>query len=181
MLPSWSMWWSNSNLQHLLQKVDISSGTLRAVLQGLPPQFLAHFRMVCCLLEGRENNVVRKIYKVEKKFSHWDVKDKHRSQHWSENVRLYCVRALKHPSYIVLIVNNVYYLVLITNQVAYKNSHSHGFVWNAIIFKSIAYNALSSAYFCLVISALRSLKDILTDVLLYDFEKWLSHYQRGQP
>lgn len=39
-----------SNLQDLLQKVDISGGALRAILQGFTPQFLTDFRVICCLL-----------------------------------------------------------------------------------------------------------------------------------
>ena len=48
----------HSNLQHLLQKVDVSTGALRSVLQGPAPQVLADFLVERCLLEGWENNVV---------------------------------------------------------------------------------------------------------------------------
>lgn len=46
---------THSNLQHLLQKVDVSAGALRAVLQGPHPQFLPHFLVVRCLLKGWES------------------------------------------------------------------------------------------------------------------------------
>lgn len=52
MLYLWDTWPSYSNLQHLVQKVDVSSGALVAVLQGLAPQFLTHFWVASCLLGG---------------------------------------------------------------------------------------------------------------------------------
>lgn len=59
---------SHPNLQHLLQKVDISNGALGAVLQGPVPQLLDHFLVVCGSLVGWENNVVwciiKKRYKL---------------------------------------------------------------------------------------------------------------------
>lgn len=39
-----------SNLQHLVQEVEVPAGALRTVLQRFAPQFLAYFWVKSCLL-----------------------------------------------------------------------------------------------------------------------------------
>lgn len=153
---------SHSNLQHLLQKVDVSAGALRAVLQGLAPQFLAHFWVVSCLLEGWEN-------KGHKNCSHWNFKiyPRSRYRYKSENVQFYMLICTLSSA------NHKLNSQLIKTRILDT--------FFVMPWFPKAQPTMLCILFYLVTSALQSLKDILTDAPLHDFEKWLSHYQRVQP